>query len=85
MGDGGGWSAVGGIGLSLIFAAVVLTLLPVSPFQAFIQALDTSGIIQFLAWIVPVGPIQSILQAWLLAITAFYVVMMLARWIKMID
>lgn len=77
--------SISNIGVVLIFSAIVFAALPVSPFSAFINALDTTPFLQYLAWAVPVEAILSIFQAWLVAISAFYVIMLLARWIKLID
>ncbi|SNS03080.1 hypothetical protein SAMN05446037_100316 [Anaerovirgula multivorans] len=67
--------ALGGV-LSL-----VVSILPDSPFSA----ISSMGIdLSVINWIVPVGQILAILQAWLVAIAIYYGYMVVMRWIKII-
>jgi hypothetical protein len=61
-----------------------LSLLPDSPFQA----LDASPIAPYLSainWIVPVGFIIATMEAWLVAISLYYVISAALRWAKAIS
>lgn len=74
-----------GIGIALVLLSVVLAMLPVSPFTAVITALETSEITQYIGWLIPVPEIVALLELWLVAISAFYAVSLLARWVKLIQ
>lgn len=74
-----------GIGIALVLLSVVLAMLPVSPFTAVINALETSQITQYIGWLIPVPEIVALLELWLVAISAFYAVSLLARWVKLIQ
>lgn len=61
-----------------------LSCLPDSPFTA----LDNSPIqpyIGALNWIVPFSYMVSVMEAWLVAITAYYLVSAILRWVKAIS
>jgi hypothetical protein len=62
----------------------LIGLLPVSPFQALSNS-DVSGYISGLNWIIPIGTMLSIVQAWALAIGLYYVVAVALRWLKAIE
>lgn len=60
-------------------------VLPMSPFQVFI---DNFGDIPFLGqlnYFLPVAQIIAIGEAWLVAIALYYVYMIALRWIKAIN
>lgn len=64
----------------------VLLLLPRSPFADFIASWNpNSQYIGWLNWFLPVGTLLSITAVWLGAVTAFYLVSIVARWIKVIG
>ncbi|CAB1248009.1 conserved protein of unknown function [Ruminococcaceae bacterium BL-6] len=61
-----------------------LGFLPDSPFQA----LDTSPVAPYLSvlnWIVPVSFILSVMETWLVAIAAYYIISAALRWIRAIS
>lgn len=76
------------IGIAVLLAAVVLVLLPVSPFTAFIQ--DTSSIsdvvnLGYINWIIPVKQIIAVGEAWLAAIAIYYMYEYIMRFIKLVG
>lgn len=72
------------IGIVLIFASFAFALLPDSPFTLFISTLDKLPYLDVLNWFIPVSEMVAIGQAWLIAITAFYVVSLILSWINAI-
>lgn len=66
-------------------AQSVLNLLPRSPFADAINAWNPPQFLGWLAWFFPVRAILSIIALWLTAVTAFYLVSIIARWIKLIT
>lgn len=70
------------IGLVLIFLSFVFALLPESPFTLFLNQMQNIPFLDVLNWFVPVSEIIAIGQAWLVAVTAFYIVSLILRWIK---
>lgn len=66
------------IGTILTF---VVSILPNSPFMA----INSSGInLNSISWIIPVAQILAILQAWLTAVSIYYLYMVAMKWIKLI-
>lgn len=66
--------------------SVVLSLLPRSPFAEFIASWNPeSQYIGWLNWFLPVGTLLTITAVWLGAVTTFYLISIVARWIKVIG
>ena len=73
------------IGIVLVFMSFALAMLPSSPFVAFIDAMGSIPYLDVLNWFLPVSEMLAIGQAWLTAITAFYIISLILRWIKAIE
>ena len=67
------------------FLALIVPLLPLSPFAAYIDSLEQVPYLGYLNWFVPVGTCLKIGAAWLSAIALFYLYSVIARWIKLIE
>ena len=67
------------------FLALIVSLLPLSPFEAYIDSLEQVPYLGYLNWFIPVGTCLKIGAAWLSAITVFYLYSVIARWIKLIE
>lgn len=67
------------------FLVFVLGLLPLSPFATAIDALEQLPYLGYINYFVPVGTCIRIGEAWLAAITIFYLWSVVARWIKLIE
>ena len=78
-------ASVAQIAVILAVISIVLAALPASPFQAYIGALSDTTWLKYFNWFFPVSECIATLQAWLAAITAFYLVSALARMGNMID
>lgn len=76
---------IGNIGIVLIFLTIVMGALPSSPFTAFIGSLEELPYLSTLNWFLPVSEMIAVIQAWLFAVTAYYVISLVARWIKIIE
>lgn len=62
----------------------VVQMLPDSPFQM----LDNSPIKPYLGyfnWVFPIAEILAIMETWLIAISIFYTIQTLLRWVKTIE
>lgn len=77
--------SIANIGIVLIFMSFALALLPVSPFNAFINSFGSIPYLDILNWFVPVSEALAIGEAWLAAITTYYTVSLILRWIKAIE
>jgi len=74
-------SFIGGLGDVL---KALTSILPPSPFTV----LDNSVIAEYLPtlnWFIPIGPIVTILETWLLAYASYMIYQIVLRWIKAID
>ena len=66
-------------------AAVLVKVLPESPFQKFYKAIGEIPGLGYLNYFVPVSEMIVILESWLAAIAIFYIYQIALRWIKMIE
>lgn len=76
---------INNIGIFITFSSFVISNLPVSPFKFVIAAIDDIPWLQYMNYFLPVAEMVAILELWLLAITMYYIIMPLARWIKLIQ
>ena len=76
---------ISNIGIVLIFLTFAFALLPSSPFVAFIDAMGAIPYLDVVNWFLPVSEMLAIGEAWLVAITTFYVASLILRWIKAIE
>lgn len=67
------------------FLALLLDLLPLSPFTDFIDSLEQLPYLGYINWFIPVGRFITIGTVWLGAITIYYMLSILLRWLKAID
>lgn len=61
-----------GLGLKFLILTLVLALLPVSPFQAFVQYFGQIPFIGFINFFLPVGEMLAVLEVWLIAVAVIY-------------
>lgn len=67
------------------FLNVLLSALPLSPFQQFLDEFRDMPYMGFLNWFIPVADIVKVLLAWLGAIALFYTYMLIMRWVKLLG
>lgn len=67
------------------FAHTLLSLLPLSPFQKYLDMFADLPFLGILNWFIPVGTFIKIGLAWLSAIGLFYLYSILMRWLKIIG
>jgi len=68
------------------FGNTLITLLPKSPFHGFLESIELNQQwLRYLNWFIPVGTFVNILNAWLVAIAAFYIYKAIAHWIGVIS
>lgn len=70
--------------LDYIIQAILL-LLPDSPFMMLTQNEAVASLMGYLNWVVPIGEMIAILQAWLVAVGVFYVYQLILRWARAIE
>lgn len=63
----------------------IIAVFPHSPFQQFLADFDDLPYLGYLNWFFPVRGCLQILAAWLIAVTAFYLYSVIARWVKLIG
>jgi len=67
------------------FVAVLMQVLPTSPFQRYISAFSSLPYLNYLNWFIPVKAFVTIGKAWLGVIALFYLYSVAMRWIKLIG
>lgn len=65
--------------------ASVISLLPGSPFSVFIREMSSVPYLGYANYFLPMSEMIAIGQAWLTAITAFYLLQVILRWVKAIE
>ena len=65
--------------------AVVMLLLPDSPFKDFALPNEVRSLLGYINWIIPFYMIGNTLLAWIGAITIYYAYQIILRWIKSIQ
>lgn len=63
----------------------IVRVLPHSPFQAFISEFSELPFLGYLNWFIPVRSMLLVMAAWLIAVAAFYLYSVIARWVKLIG
>lgn len=76
------------IGVAVLLSAVVLVLLPTSPFTSLIN--ETSQISEvinmgYVNWFIPFKQIVAIGEAWLAAVVVYYMYEYILRFIKLVG
>ena len=67
-------------------ASIVLSIFPKSPFRGYIDSMPTNYIhADWLAWYFPIREALSITVLWLAAMALYYLVSVIARWVKIIH
>lgn len=62
-----------------------ISMLPPSPFIAFMNQLESQTWLKWLNWIIPIGTFVAILEAWLACVSIFYIYQLVLRWAKAIE
>lgn len=65
-------------------AGYVMLLLPQSPFGD-VSTTPIAGFMGFFNWIIPIGSMITLLGTWVVAITTFYLIGIILRWIKAVK
>lgn len=67
------------------FLQLLMTVLPLSPFQQFLEEFKNMPYMGFVNWFIPIGACIKVVAAWLTAIAVFYMYMIIMRWVKLIG
>lgn len=65
--------------------SAVLSLFPHSPFREAINNFTPPVYLKWFTWFFPVKNCLAILALWLVAISAFYLYSIIARWVKLLG
>lgn len=65
--------------------AVIMALLPDSPFKSFSMPSEIKEILGYINWIIPFYMIGNTLMAWCGAIAVYYAYQTVLRWIKTVQ
>lgn len=63
----------------------IVSSLPASPFAPFIAQFSNLPFLGYLNWFFPVRACLTVMAGWLAAVTAFYILSVIARWVKLIG
>lgn len=71
--------------LTLSIAGILIAILPVSPFQGVIDALEATPYLGYLNWFFPVGRCLTVMISWGSAILVFYGISWILRQLNIIG
>lgn len=63
----------------------VVSSLPTSPFAPFLSEFSNLPFLGYLNWFFPVRACLTVMAGWLAAVAAFYILSVIARWVKLIG
>lgn len=63
----------------------IIKVLPSSPIVYLTQNDSISKYMSYVNWFIPVYLWISILETWLVAVTVYYVVQVVLRWVKVVE
>ena len=67
------------------FSEALMQVLPLSPFQQYIDQFRSLPYLGWLNWFFPVGACLTVMAARLVAVGLFYLYSILMRWLKIIG
>lgn len=67
------------------FLQRILELLPLSPFQPYLDDMAAIPYLGILNWFLPVSEILVVMSAWLVSVALFYAYSVVMRWVKLIG
>lgn len=68
-----------------LFGEKIYEVLPVSPFQPYLEQMSGLPHLGYLNWFFPIGPALKIMAAWLTVVGTYYMYSVLLRWLKVIG
>lgn len=68
-----------------MFADFLTTVLPLSPFEQYVEAFRDLPYMGWLNWFIPVRAMMVIMASWLGAVASFYLWSIVMRWLKVIG
>ena len=63
----------------------IYQVLPLSPFQPYLEQMAGLPYLGYLNWFFPIGPAIKITATWLTVITTYFTWSVLLRWLKVIG
>lgn len=63
----------------------IIEALPLSPFLSLESVAVDNDILRFIAWFVPFPQIVALLETWGVCVGIYYLWMIIARWVKLIE
>ena len=72
-------------GIFSAFAEALTKVLPLSPFQPYIERFSDLPYLGMLNWFFPIGDALKLMAAWLTVIGTYYGYSALLRWLKVIG
>lgn len=67
------------------FGSVVMDILPLSPFQSYINNMAVPEGVGWLNWFIPVPEMLQVFSAWLVAYGLYLLARIILRWIKAVS
>lgn len=63
----------------------IVAFLPASPFAPVLDQFEELPFLGYLNWFFPVRGCLTVMAGWLVAVAAFYLYSVIARWVKLIG
>ena len=60
-------------------------VLPLSPFRSWVDYLRGVPYLGYINWFIPMKTVMGVTASWIAAITTYYIVSAILRWLKMVQ
>lgn len=74
--------AVTDFGFKMFILSIVITLMPTSPFERYVQFFQDIPYLQYLNWFIPIGEIVAFFEVWLSVVVVYYGYMVVMRYVN---
>lgn len=75
-------SAFTDFGFKMFILSIVISLMPASPFERYIQLFSDIPYLQYLNWFIPIGEIVAVFEVWLACVVVYYGYMVVMRYVN---
>lgn len=73
------------IGVKIILISVVISFLPMSPFQGFTALMSTIPFLSYANFFFPITEMLAILESWLLIVSSYYGILYIVNYVGLVK
>lgn len=73
------------IGVKIILISVVISFLPMSPFQGFTALMSSIPFLSYANFFVPITEMLAILESWLFIVSSYYGILYIVNYVGLVK